>query len=479
MVPDLPNLPEDVHLSIASHIAAPALAALYSVSIRMRQVARQVACMRLRKLLGAARYLAIPPNKRLHAMCFSELRAEREERENTCGIVPSDSYFPGFSLHVLHFPTSDSLGEVWCMQFTLPETICRNMIHGLSKIPVVEISAGRSHLLTLDAMGCVWSSGSGESGQLGHGHLGSCVCSQRIEGLDSVVQVSAGGDASLVLVAGGDMLSFGSGEAGQLGHGSLQNELRPRKIKAKKMASPPEKVRSICLGSFQAVAVGADGCAYWWGRHYTSSPDTGAFAGLNYIAGHVPWPIPVDIPEGKRITCVAVGSYHALLVGADGELFALGTGSTGQLGCAASSGIRPRCTLALTPRQAASLLYFNGDGGRNFQDYGMDLRAYAVRVPLPDGAKAAQPGCGIYHSAVLTTGGHVFTFGRGANGALGHGIDDDELVPRRVEFFSEGGATCIIAGGLFTIVQCKEGNAYGFGSFSPGFATSGMPMSLE
>ena len=40
---------------------------------------------------------------------------------------------------------------------------------------------------------------------------------------------------------------------------------------------------------------------------------------------------------------------------------------------------------------------------------------------------------GYYHSAALTVNRHVYTWGWGEHGQLGHGVPKDELVPRCVE----------------------------------------------
>jgi RCC1 and BTB domain-containing protein len=39
---------------------------------------------------------------------------------------------------------------------------------------------------------------------------------------------------------------------------------------------------------------------------------------------------------------------------------------------------------------------------------------------------------GVYHTAVWTETGEVYTFGGGAFGLLGHGGEEGELVPRMV-----------------------------------------------
>ena len=54
-----------------------------------------------------------------------------------------------------------------------------------------------------------------------------------------------------------------------------------------------------------------------------------------------------------------------------------------------------------------------------------------------EGLKVTQASCGGTHSMVLTSGGRIFTWGRGSFGRLGTGIEKDCFSP--VEVFLPGG----------------------------------------
>ena len=53
-------------------------------------------------------------------------------------------------------------------------------------------------------------------------------------------------------------------------------------------------------------------------------------------------------------------------------------------------------------------------------------------VTLLRGLKVIQVACGDYHTAALIETGEVYTWGKGAEGRLGHGDEDDQFQPRLV-----------------------------------------------
>ena len=98
---------------------------------------------------------------------------------------------------------------------------------------------------------------------------------------------------------------------------------------------------------------------------------------------------------------VAVGYKHIGIVTDAGDLFMCGRGDDGQLGLGDTvNWAMP--TPTLVPR-----FRFN--------------KTAVLMVA-----------CGLEHTVVLTEHGVVYTFGRGVDGQLGHGDEDDKLVPQAV-----------------------------------------------
>ncbi len=63
--------------------------------------------------------------------------------------------------------------------------------------------------------------------------------------------------------------------------------------------------------------------------------------------------------------------------------------------------------------------------------------------------------CGCYHSIALCENGHVYTFGRGNHGQLGHGTTEDQKLPKEVSTLHDKKVIDIAGGFYHTIVLVK------------------------
>ena len=111
----------------------------------------------------------------------------------------------------------------------------------------------------------------------------------------------------------------------------------------------------------------------------------------------LPVPAPVAGLDGGVVREVAAGSVHTLLLGACGGVWSCGTGGFGKLGHG------ERASLA-TPRRIGGL----------------------------EQVRAVQVAAGGAYSLVLSAAGHVYSFGDGKYGRLGHDDQADQPLPRRI-----------------------------------------------
>ena len=75
--------------------------------------------------------------------------------------------------------------------------------------------------------------------------------------------------------------------------------------------------------------------------------------------------------------------------------------------------------------------------------------------------------CGSSHTAVLTDGGSLYTWGKGMNGQLGHGRRKDQCLPQHMQL--EGVHLCYVAcGSLHTMAVAEDGVVYSWGDGSEG-----------
>ena len=86
----------------------------------------------------------------------------------------------------------------------------------------------------------------------------------------------------------------------------------------------------------------------------------------------------------------------------------------------------------------AEELFTFGEGGGGRLGHGGEADELVPRlVGELAGKKVIGAAAGTMHTAVWTDGGELFTFGDGAFGELGHGGEQNELVPRLVEALAE------------------------------------------
>ncbi|XP_042446217.1 PH, RCC1 and FYVE domains-containing protein 1-like isoform X3 [Zingiber officinale] len=150
---------------------------------------------------------------------------------------------------------------------------------------------------------------------------------------------------------------------------------------------------------------------------------------------------------------IACGVRHAALVTRQGEVFAWGEQSGGQLGHSTDRDVtRPHLVESLVlwnmdyiacgeyhtcAVSTTGDLFTWGDGTHytGLLGHGTDASHWIpkkVSGPL-DGLQVMSIACGTWHSALITSNGKVFTFGDGTFGVLGHGDRENLVYPKEVE----------------------------------------------
>ena len=163
----------------------------------------------------------------------------------------------------------------------------------------------------------------------------------------------------------------------------------------------------------------------------------------------------------------AAGGCHSAAVGEDGALFVWGSGQFGQLGTGdTASRLAPTRVggLSAPVRQVAAgpshtgivteagdlLMCGRGrDGQLGLGDEDDRATPTLVARAVFDGEAVLMVACGFAHTAAVTEGGGVYTFGRGDRGQLGHGDRGNQLAPRRVPGAGFNGERVVmVAGGV-------------------------------
>ncbi|KAJ3703622.1 hypothetical protein LUZ61_007327 [Rhynchospora tenuis] len=310
---------------------------------------------------------------------------------------------------------------------TQPRVVESLMGPGLNPLEVV--TCGEFHTCAVTTYGELYTWGDGTHGALGHGSQVSHWIPKRVSGpLDglNIRYVSCGTWHTALVTSTGRLFTFGDGTFGVLGHGNRDSLFIPKEVES---LSGLRTVAVACGVWHMAAAVqvstsqlpegGDSGKLFTWGD------------GDKYRLGHGdkdPRLKPTCVPSLIEHNFVRVSCGHSVTVGltSSGELFTMGSTVYGQLGNPQSDGRYP-CVV--------------GDA----------LIGESIKEVT----------CGSYHLAVLTSRSEVFTWGKGANGRLGHGDVEDRKVPTLVEGLRDKTIRTVACGASFTVAICQNKRVQG------------------
>ncbi|EGC32668.1 hypothetical protein DICPUDRAFT_56953 [Dictyostelium purpureum] len=124
---------------------------------------------------------------------------------------------------------------------------------------------------------------------------------------------------------------------------------------------------------------------------------------------------------------VAIGLAHSLLIDSKGQLYSTGKGANGRTGMGNESTI-----FNFKP------VVFNNDELTEANKYRYSSSYYQPRFlnrPITGNhTKVIKISCGGAHSAFITENFELFTFGRNDRGQLGHGLLDQLVIPKKVNY---------------------------------------------
>jgi len=110
--------------------------------------------------------------------------------------------------------------------------------------------------------------------------------------------------------------------------------------------------------------------------------------------------------------------------------------------------------------------YSFGQGGDGRLGHGDEENEYVPRLieGVMVGKRVVGVAAGSHHTVVMTDEGKSYSFGHGGDGRLGHGDEEHEPVPRLIEGMLVGKRVVGVAARAgHTVVWTDEGKAYSFG----------------
>jgi regulator of chromosome condensation len=262
-----------------------------------------------------------------------------------------------------------------------------------------------------------------------------------IKGLSHVVDLKCGSSFNVVRTSQGHVYSWGLGEMGQLAR-PVDAQIRDDKdeykvdmvhrehLAAKRVALGSEElppVKAIGCGSYHTLVVlSANGYLYSCGLNNYGQLGIGSDKNCDVLQ-------LVDDLTDKNIAAAEGGTHHSIVLTNDGEVYAFGRADSGQLG------MLDVCQ--------------TGD----FKD-----RPQKVTFN-PSGVTIQNIASGSNHTLALTEDNHIYSWGYGDMLALGHGDEQDENRPRRLNWtktkFGDAQILQIDAGGQHSAILAAKKSA--------------------
>jgi alpha-tubulin suppressor-like RCC1 family protein len=330
----------------------------------------------------------------------------------------------------------------------------------------------------------------------------------RMEGV-AVIDVACGARHTLALTTRGEVFAFGHNWDGQLGVGDTSDRSAPTPLKAFALlrALRGRLVVQVAAGTDHSLAIDNSGALYAWGSGKSGQLGNGVAldSGALDASLHQLTPRPLLALHGIRIVQVASGASHVLALADDGALFAWGCGRNGRLGLgsvrdeahprrvadiqqrtlavacgwshslaivapvsqsALMSLLRPRSDSRsrLGDRTAVLFAWGRGADGRLGTGTNDDEHKPAMVVDALPANIVAVAG-GHHHSAVIDAEGDLYTFGLNNYGQLGLGEKAPRSVatPTRVPHVRRRGVVGVACGGYHTSFWTNDGRMYSFG----------------
>jgi alpha-tubulin suppressor-like RCC1 family protein len=323
---------------------------------------------------------------------------------------------------------------------------------------VRQLALGLNHTIGLTSDGKVYGWGSNQFGQIAQDkRLAQRPVPSLIDNLPVVRQVAASQDHSLALSTDGTVWAWGLNIAGQLGDGSAEDRFRPAQVGGLR------DVTQIAAGYRMSLALRRDGSVWAWGADCqaqsrggdflatvsqlaaggayadagTASTTAGSYANIspeedciNEDVVGIGSRTPLRIKGLPRIRQVAAGFGHMVALDEQGQVWAWGCNTYGQIG--------------------------NGTVGRGT---GANLTPSAV----PGMTAVRQVAAGYRHTLILKEDGQLWAWGHNYSGELGTGKEDDENpIPAPVAGVPR--IDSIAAGHDFSLALAKDGALWGWGN---------------
>ena len=200
--------------------------------------------------------------------------------------------------------------------------------NGISGVKITAIAAGRLHTVLLDADGNVWTAGYNNHGQLGRETSSSSdsTFTQVTNGISGVkiTAIAAGSSHTVLLDANFNVWTAGWNYYGQLGRDENAGTTKPNPTFIKVAdGTSGVKITAIAAGEHHTVLLDENNNV--WTAGYNDFGQLGRDGNTSTFT-------QVTVGNGVKIKAIAAGGNHTVLLDANGNVWTAGNNEYGQLG---------------------------------------------------------------------------------------------------------------------------------------------------
>jgi alpha-tubulin suppressor-like RCC1 family protein len=249
------------------------------------------------------------------------------------------------------------------------------------------VSAGFSNSLAIKTNGTLWSWGCGNYGSLGVGDSISRSSPVQVGSSTDWSSVSAGG-ASHAIKTDGTLWSWGTNNSGQLGLGNRINRSSPVQV------GSLTNWASVSAGASHSLATKTDGTLWSWGCNNCGQLGLNQAAAFSFLRSS-----PTQVGSLTNWNIVCAGSLNSIAIKTDGTLWGWG----GNFLFSLTNSVQ---TAASSPVQLGS--------DNNWASISLAKTVFCT------------------HTLATKTDGTLWSWGHGAQGALGKGSTFNSSTPGQV-----------------------------------------------
>ncbi len=322
-----------------------------------------------------------------------------------------------------------------------------------SKAIVVDrVSAGGFHSMILKSDGTLWAVGQNDGGQLGNGDVK--LATRKIPGqvMTNVDYVSVGGSHSMILKNDDTLWAVGNNRYGQLGDNSIDYTPTPKKVMI--------EVDQVSAGRDHTVILKKNGTLWAVGRNSFGQLGDGS-------TNNTSTPVQVkDAPLGEsgdgvapaitNVARISAGGFHTMIVKKNGELWAVGLNTSGQLGDGTTNNrltavqvmekplgdgpVQPMTNVDRVSAGGSHTMILKKDnilwstGSNLYGQLGTGKSGFGAKevTPVQVTTGVAQVSAGGFHSMIVKKGGTLWAAGKNDGGQLGDGSTTESSTPIEV-----------------------------------------------